>query len=131
MSTPIQPPWKQSKKGSVYCIWGSIPADIKSQLKQEDRFEITLEEYHYTVKRNEDGAYIVFRSTKDEYESGKTQHYFKRPIYRMAEVEVLPIEDANKLLRANNQYELVGTDPIKVVKDQFFAIVGKKEKITI
>jgi hypothetical protein len=43
----------------------------------------------------------------------------------------LPIDEANKLLAFNNQFDLVGTDPIKVVKDQFFAIVGKKEKIAI
>lgn len=55
MSTQIQSPWKQSQKGSVYCMWGSVPGDIKSQLKQGDRFRMTLGEFHYSVKRNEDG----------------------------------------------------------------------------
>lgn len=55
--------------------------------------------------------------------------YSKKLVYRTIEVQVLPIEDANKLLTASNQYELVGTDPIKAVDGQFFAVVGKKEKV--
>ena len=50
-SVSIDPPWKQSAKGSIYCMWGSLPEDIKSQLKQEDRFGITLGEFHYNIKQ--------------------------------------------------------------------------------
>ena len=38
----VEPPWKQSAKGAIYCMWGSLPEDIKSQLRQEDKFGITL-----------------------------------------------------------------------------------------
>ena len=41
----------------------------------------------------------------------------------------MQVEDANKLLRADNQLELIGPDPVKVVNGQFYAVVGKKESI--
>jgi hypothetical protein len=127
--TSVQAPWRQSQKGSIYCRWGSLPEDIKLQLKQEDRYEITLGEEHYTVKRNEDGGFIVFKNRKAEYESRRQQQYFgKRSIYRTVQVQILPIEEANRLL-AIKDFELVGTDPIKIVDGQFFAVVGKKEKV--
>jgi hypothetical protein len=130
--TSVQAPWRQSQKGSIYCRWGSLPDDIKSQLKQEDRYQITLGEEHYTVKRNEDGGFIVFRNTKAEHEARRQQqqqqYYGKRPIYRTVQVQILPIEEANRLL-AIKDFELVGTDPIKIVNGQFFAVVGKKEKV--
>jgi hypothetical protein len=132
--TSVQAPWRLSQKGSIYCRWGSLPDDIKSQLKQEDRYQITLGEDHYTVKRNEDGGFIVFRNTKAEYEARRQQqqqqqqYYGKRPIYRTVQVQILPIEQANQFL-AIKDFELVGTDPIKIVNGQFFAVVGKKEKV--
>jgi hypothetical protein len=131
--TSVQAPWRLSQKGSIYCRWGALPDDIKSQLKQEDRYQITLGEDHYTVKRNEDGGFIVFRNTKAEHEARRQQqqqqqYYGKRPIYRTVQVQILPIEEANRLL-AIKDFELVGTDPIKIVDGQFFAVVGKKEKV--
>jgi hypothetical protein len=130
--TSVQAPWRQSQKGSIYCRWGSLPDDIKSQLKQEDRYQITLGEYHYTVKRNEDGGFIVFRNRKAEYEARRQQQqqsYGKKPIYRTVQVQILPIEEANRLLAMTKGFELVGTDPIKIIDGQFFAVVGKKEKV--
>ena len=130
--TAVQAPWRQSQKGSIYCKWESLPEDIKSQLKQEDRYEITLGEEQYSVKRNEDGGFIVFRNTKEEYEARRQQQqqYFgKRPIYRTVQVQVLPIKQANQLLALTKDFELVGADPIKIVDGQFFAVVSKKEKV--
>ncbi len=130
--TSVQAPWRQSQKGSIYCRWGNLPEDIKSQLKQEDGYGITLGEDHYTVKRNEDGSFIVFKNTKAEHEARRQQQqqqYFgKRPIYRTIQVQILPIEQANQLLAMTKDFELVGTDPIKIVNGQFFAVVGKKQR---
>jgi hypothetical protein len=131
--TSVQAPWRQSQKGSIYCRWGNLPEDIKSQLKQEDRYGITQGEDHYTVKRNEDGSFIVFKNTKAEYEARRQQQqqqqYFgKRSIYRTIQVQILPIEQANQLLALTKDFELVGTDPIKILNGQFFAVVGKKQR---
>jgi hypothetical protein len=130
--TSVQAPWRQSQKGSIYCRWGYLPEYIKSQLKQEDRYRTTLGEDHYTVKQNEDGSFIVFKNTKAEHEARRQQQqqYFgKRSIYRTVQVQILPIEQANQLLAMTKDFELVGTDPIKIVNGQFFAVVGKKEKV--
>jgi hypothetical protein len=123
----VQPPWKQSAKGSVYCMWGSLPEDVKSQLKQEDKFGITAGDFHYNVKQNQDGGYIVFRNTKAEYDARSKQQSFKKLTYRTVEVQALPIEEANKLLAAFQDYELVGTDPVKVLNGELFVVIGKKE----
>jgi hypothetical protein len=125
----VQAPWRRSQKGSIYCRWGNLPEDIKSQLKQEDRYGITIGEDHYTVKQNEDGSFIVFKNTKAEYEARRQQYFGKRSIYRTVQVQVLPIEQTNHLLAMTKDFELVGTDPIKIVNGQFFAVVGKKEKV--
>jgi hypothetical protein len=129
--TSVQPPWRQSQKGSIYCRWGNLPEDIKSQLKQEDRYGITLGEDHYTVKQNEDGGFIVFKNTKAEHEARRQQqqqYFSKRSIYRTVQVQILPIEQANQLLAMTKDFELVGTDPVKIVNGQFFAVVGKKQR---
>ena len=66
----VETPWRQSQKGSVYCLWENLPDDdVKSQLKQEDRFQKTIGEYRYSIKKNEDGSCIVFRKIKAEYET--------------------------------------------------------------
>jgi hypothetical protein len=130
--TSVQAPWRRSEKGSIYCRWGSLPEYIKSQLKQEDRYGITIGEYHYVVKRNEDESFIVFRNIKGEYEARRQQQYFsKRSTYRTFEIQILPIEQANQFLAISKDFELIGTDPIKVLNGQFFAVVGKKEKLQL
>lgn len=123
----VQPPWKRSAKGSIYCLWAYIPEDIKSQLKQEDKFESIVGEFHYFIRKNQDGSFIVFRRTKDEHEARQKQ-YLKRPMYRIVELLVLRIDEANTLIATNYEYELLGNDPVKVVDGQFYAIVGKKER---
>jgi hypothetical protein len=87
----VEVPWRQSARGSVYCMWGSLPEDIKSQLKQEDRFGITIGEFHYNVKQNQDGGFVVFRNTKAEYENRSKQQSFRKVAYRTVEVQALPI----------------------------------------
>jgi hypothetical protein len=68
--TIVELPWRQSSKGSIYCMWPSVPEDIKSQLRQEDRFAVTLGRFHYYVKRNDDGTFVVFRRLIDANISG-------------------------------------------------------------
>lgn len=123
----IQPPWKQSAKGSIYCMWGSLPEDIKSQLKQEDKFGIAIGEFHYNVKQNQDGGFIVFKNTKAEYEARNKQQLFRKIAYRTMEVQALPIQEANKFLAAAQDYDLVGIDPVKILNGELLIIIGKKE----
>jgi hypothetical protein len=120
--TSVEPPWRLSAKGSTYCTWPSLPEDIKPQLNQQDRFGITLGQYHYNVKRNDDGTFVVFRSTAEEYEANKRK-YSKN---RLVEVQALPIEQANKLISTADDIELIGTDPVKIVNGEVYLIIGRK-----
>jgi hypothetical protein len=128
MSQEVQPPWKKSAKGSIYCLWVNLPEEIKSQIKQQDKFESTVSEFHYSIRKNQDGSFIIFRRTKEEHEARQKQSFLKKPIPRVIELLILPIQEANTLISANNEYELIGNDPVKVVNGQFFVIVGKKQQ---
>jgi hypothetical protein len=128
MSQEVQPPWKKSAKGSVYCLWANLPEETKSQLKQQDKFESTVGEFHYSIRKNQDGSFIIFRKTREEHEARQKQSFFRKPIPRVIELLVLPIEEANTLIAAEKEYELIGNDPVKIINSQFFVIVGRKQR---
>ncbi len=62
MST-ITEGWLTSKKGNQYQVWDAVPAEIRNQLKQEDKFGVVIGEFEYSVKRTDDGKFIVFKNT--------------------------------------------------------------------
>ncbi len=124
----IEPPWRQSARGSIYCMWDNLPDDLKGQLKQVDRYGTTIEDYHYNVKENQDGGFIVFRNTKAEYDARNKQYFSKKTITRILELKALPLVQANKMLETAEDYEPLGTDPVKVVNGEFFVVIGRKER---
>jgi hypothetical protein len=64
------------------------------------------------------------KNTKGEYESRRQQQYFGKPLVsRTVEIQLLPIEQSNQLLAIAKEFELVGTDPIKIVNGEFFVVV--------
>jgi hypothetical protein len=126
-----EPPWRLSVRGSVYSNWDSLHEDIKSQLKQENGYNVIIGDFHYYVRQYESGDTIVYRNPKMGYEATKQQRPFNREsIYRTVEVQGLPIGQANILLATAKEYELIGIDPIKVVNVAFFALIGRKEKVS-
>jgi hypothetical protein len=124
-ATEVEQPWKQSAKGYIYCMWENLPDDIRSQLQQEDRFGISWGGFHYNVKRNDNGGFVVFRNTVEEYQENRRQ-YFKNSVQRIVEVKALPIEQANQLLATSDFTELIGTDPVKILNGELYLIIGKK-----
>lgn len=120
-------PWRVSPKGAVWCKWQYVPNGFRSHLKMEHAFRETIDGFSYYVRKNEDESYLVFRNQPTDHRDGST----KRPAARAyTEIQVLPIEEANKLLAtSSNQFEFVGTDPVKVINQQFFVALGKKEKV--
>jgi hypothetical protein len=125
----VEPPWRQSARGSIYSDWDSLPEDIKSQLKAENGYSVIIGDFHYYVRQYETGDTIVYRNPKMGHETTRQQRHFNsEPIYRTVEVQALPIEQANILLATAEEYELIGVDPIKVVNGTFFALIGRKEK---
>jgi hypothetical protein len=122
----VEPPWRKSAKGSVYCMWENLPNDIMSQLQQEDRFGTDIGVFHYNVKRNDNGGFIVFRNTAEKYQENRRQ-FFRNSVYRVVEVQALPIEQANQLLATEKGVELIGTDPVKILNGQMYLIIGRKK----
>jgi hypothetical protein len=109
-------------------MWDNLPDDLKGQLKQVDRYGTTIEDYHYNVKENQDGGFIVFRNTKAEYDARNKQYFSKKTINRILELKALPLVQANKMLETAEDYEPLGTDPVKVVNGEFFVVIGRKER---
>jgi hypothetical protein len=116
-------PWKVSQSGAVWCKWQNLPNDISVQLKMENGFTKTIDTFSYRVKRNDDGGYIVFKNPPRNYRYASTRTSVDGA-YR--EIQVLPLEEANKLLADSNQFEFV---TVKVVGQQFFVVLGKKENV--
>jgi hypothetical protein len=121
-SSIVEPPWRQSARGSVYCMWPSLPEDIRTQLRQEDRFAITFGRFRYHVKGNDDGTFVVFRSSVEEYEANRRKYIRNRVV----EVKALPIEEANMSLSTAEDFELIGVDPVKIINGEVYLIIGRK-----
>jgi len=97
-----EPPWTRAQSGAVWCKWQNLPNDISSKLKMENGFTRTIDDFSYRVKRNDDGSHIVFRNPPRNYRNAST----RRPVDRVyREIQVLPLEEANKLLANSNQFE--------------------------
>jgi hypothetical protein len=112
-TSEVVPPWRVSEKGAVYCKWENVPNDISSQLKMENGCTKTIDDYSYYVKGNEDGTYIVFKNTPRNHRYG----FAKRP------------DKVYTAVSTSCQFELIGTDRIKVINQQFFVALGKKVKV--
>ena len=118
----VRRPWKCSANGAVYCNWEDLTDDIRALLKTEDGFKVALGEFHYFVRKYGDSSVVVFRNKQQKrFFSG-----CKKNNYQVVnEIRVIPIVEANKLL-ADSEYEVVGSDPVKVVNGHFFVVIGKK-----
>jgi hypothetical protein len=60
MSINIEPPWRISKSGNVYCRLINVPNEIRSILIVEDKFVIAIGKFSYKVRVFEDNV-LVFR----------------------------------------------------------------------
>ncbi len=76
-------------------------------------------------------AAISERSAAQEQAQAKAQTQTSRLSYsskqHVVEIQVLPLADANTLLaNEGGEYEPIGSNPVKVINDQFFMVVGKR-----
>ena len=54
--------WTHSKStGRDTCLWDLLPNDLKSIIKQQDGFEIVVDDYHYKYRDSFGGEGLVFR----------------------------------------------------------------------
>jgi hypothetical protein len=121
-----QEPWRTAQSGAEYCMWEDLPDEFRSQLKMENGCTEKIGDYSYHVKQYENGSWIVFKNPSRNYKNGPTTTRRTDRVY--TEFQVLPIEEANKLL-PSGEFEPVGPDPVKVIDHEFFVVLGKKEKV--
>lgn len=127
-------PWRESATGSVWSNWNDVPDDIRSSLEPRDRCQTVIGEFHYFVMVYNNGNIVVYRNRKGEYNKTQTQTQkqfsssssSKHQDDDVIEIQVLPLEEANKLLAIGAEYEIVGYDPVKVLNGQFFVVIGRK-----
>lgn len=60
MSIEVEPPWRRSKSGNVYCPLNNVPNKIRSSLIVEDKYLIVIGEFSYKVRVFDDNV-LVFR----------------------------------------------------------------------
>jgi hypothetical protein len=114
-------------------MWDLVPEDIRVGIKQENGYRTRLGNFQYTVRANQDGDFIVFRSIGTGHNTRnkpRQQHsYNVDSIYRICEVQVLQLKEANALLKTDTEFQLIGEDPVKIVSGKFFLALGRKEKV--
>jgi hypothetical protein len=130
-TTTVHLPWMVS---STKCKWWYLPGNMKSRLRPEHGYQATLGEFHYQVKKTKDDSYIVYRETKAEHEEAieiaaaeTNQKRFYKKSDKVTEIQAVPVEEANKLLLADKDYNVIGSDPVKVLDGKFFVILCKSE----
>lgn len=122
----VEPPWKISKKGSVYCLWNELADEIKSELKEEHGAQATVAQFHYYVLQADNGNFLVFRNFREGSKNDEKHGYNSELREDLSEIMAVPIEEANDLLQSGAKYIVVGNDPVKVVDGKFFVVLGKK-----
>lgn len=90
-----------------------------------EEFYAEINENNQFVRRHKCPKWNVYSNNRHTG-PGKLQHNEQAQI--VDEIQVLPLDEANKLLSIEDtkEYELVGSDPVKVVHDEFFIVIGKK-----
>jgi hypothetical protein len=122
----VKSPWMMAQSGSEWAPWEDVPNDIRSQLKKQNRFTKTIDDSSYCVRQYEGGSWVVFKNPVGSYRYASTRTSVDG-LYR--EFQVVHLVEANKLLASSNEFEPVGTDPVKVIDHQFFLVLGKKGKV--
>jgi hypothetical protein len=118
-----QSSWKVSQNASEFCQLDDVQESIRSQLRQEDKFTITLAGFRYTVK-DYDGKWLVFRRNLEDV---KTFSGSKNSKSNIIEIKIVSLSEANSYLRnESNEYHICGNDPVKVVKDEIVVVMAKR-----
>jgi hypothetical protein len=119
-----QSPWKASQNASEFCDLNQVQESIRSQLRQEDKFTITIAGFRYTVK-DYDGKWLVFRRNLEDVKTFSENKNSKNN--NIIEIKIVPLNEANGYLRSESrEYDIFGNDPVKVVKDEIVVVMAKR-----
>lgn len=114
--------WIPSQNGSEFCQFSDLSEDMRSQLRQEDKYTTTIHGFRYTVKDYE-GKWLVFRREVTIHNPGKKLTQYPTNIH---EIKVIPLREANEyLLSKNLEYQIFGSDPVKVINNEVYVVMAK------
>ena len=120
------PQWIQSQNDSEFCPFNDLSEDIRSQLRQEDKYTTTIDGFRYTVK-DYDGKWLVFRRnvTMNNVRTTQAKHYMVH-VNNIHEIKIMPLSEANEYLSTTNQeYQIFGSDPVKIINNEPCVVMAK------
>lgn len=120
------PQWKQSNNGSEYCSIDDLTEEVRSQVRQEDKYTTTINSFRYTVK-DYDGKWLVFRRniSMNNVKTTQTQRYIVHA-NNIHEIKIMTLSEANAYLSIENQeYQLFGSDPVKIINNEVCVVMAK------
>jgi hypothetical protein len=121
------PQWIQSQNASEYCQYNNVPEEIRSKLRQEDKFTLMIDGLRYTVK-DYDGKWLVFRRNISTT-AAKPNH--KSNASNILEIKTMPLDEANAHLQnERHEYQIFGSDPVKTINNDVFVLMVKRLRDT-
>jgi hypothetical protein len=120
------PQWIQSQNGSEFCQFSDLPDEIRSQLRQEDKYTNTINGFRYTVKDYE-GRWLVFRRNivTDTARTIQPKHYMIH-VNNIHEIKIMSLNEANDyLLNKNQEYQIFSSDPVKIINNEAYVVMAK------
>jgi hypothetical protein len=116
------PKWIQSQNGSEFCQFEDVSEDIRSKLRQQDKFTTTADGFRYTVK-DYDGKWLVFRRTIGRIV--QANHYMIHA-NNIHEIKLMSLDEANDYLQNKNQeYRILGDNPVKIINNEAYVVMAK------
>jgi hypothetical protein len=121
------PQWIQSQNDSEFCQISAVPEEVRSQLRQEDKYTTTISGFRYTVKEY-DGKWLVFRrsistSTKITIAQVPPRRVHANNIH---EIKIMSLDEANEYLSSKDQeYKIFGIDPVKSINNEVCVVIAR------
>jgi hypothetical protein len=116
------PQWVQSQNDSEFCQYNDVPEEIRSQLRQEDKFTLAIGGLRYTVK-DYNRKWLVFRRNINI--ATKTSN--KSNTDNIHEIKIMPLSEANNCLQSEcREYQIFGSDPVKIINNDVYVLMVKR-----
>jgi hypothetical protein len=115
------------KNGSEYCHFSNLSENVKSLLRQQDKYTTTIDGFRYTVK-DYDGKWLVFRRNlaMNNVKTINQPRRYMIHVNNVHEIKIMPLVEANEyLLSKNQEYQIFGSDPVKIINNDVCVVMAK------
>ena len=120
------PQWIQSRNSSEYCQYNDLQEEIRSKLRQEDKFTLAIDGLRYTVK-DYNGKWLVFRRNIETSKTRSSSPIHHSETAAIVEIKVMPLSEANDCLQSERpQYQIFGSDPVKIMNNEAYVLMVKR-----